>query len=81
MSLKSINDVVKKVIDSLPEGVKNLPEDIKKNMHTVVLSTLDKLDIVTREEFEAQQKVLQATREKLERLEKELEELSRRHTE
>ena len=77
MSLKSINDVVKKVMDSLPEGVKTLPEDLKKNIHTIMLSTLDKLDIVTREEFEAQQKVLQATRAKLDKLEKELEHLSK----
>lgn len=72
MGLKSINDVVKKVMDSLPDGLKNLPEDIKKNISTVVTSTLDRLDIVTREEFDAQQKVLQATREKLEKLEKEV---------
>ena len=78
MSLQSINDVVKKVLDSLPEGVKALPEDIKKNLNTIVVSTLDKLDIVTREEFDAQQKVLQATREKLDRLEKELEALSKK---
>ena len=78
MSLQSINDVVKKVLDSLPEGVKALPEDIKKNLNTVIVSTLDKLDIVTREEFDAQQKVLQATREKLDRLEKEIEALSKK---
>lgn len=76
MSLQSINEAVKKVLDSLPEGVKALPEDIKKNIHTIVLSIFDKLDIVTREEFEAQQKVLQATRAKLDKLEKELEQLS-----
>ena len=75
MGLKSINDVVRKVMDSLPDGLKNLPDDIKKNISTVVTSTLDRLDIVTREEFDAQQKVLQATREKLEKLEKEVEQL------
>lgn len=77
MGLKSINEAVKKVLDSLPEGVKALPEDLKKNIHTIVLSTLDKLDIVTREEFETQQKVLQATRAKLDKLEKELEQLAK----
>jgi len=38
---------------------------------------LDKLDLVTREEFDVQRKVLERTREKLDRLETELEELQR----
>ena len=78
MNPKSINDVVKKVIDSLPEGVKKLPEDMKKNIQAAVAATLDKLDIVTREEFDAQQKVLQKTRQKLEQLEAEINKLSKK---
>lgn len=78
MSLKAINDVVQKVMESLPPGIKTLPDDIKKHLNTMMVSTLDQLNVVTREEFEAQQKVLQATREKLEKLEKEINELSRK---
>lgn len=76
MDPKSINDVVKKVIDSLPDGVKQLPEDLKKNIHEAIRSTLDKMDVVTREEFDTQRKVLERTRAKLEALEKEVAELS-----
>ncbi len=77
MNPKSINDVVKRVIDALPEGVKHLPADMQKNVHDIVLTVLDKLDVVTREEFDAQQKVLQKTRAKLEKLEAEIERLSK----
>lgn len=75
MNPKSINDAVKKVIDGLPEGMKQLSADMQKNVHDIVLSVLDKLDVVTREEFDAQQKVLQKTRAKLEKLEGEIERL------
>lgn len=76
MDPKSLNDVVKKVLDGLPEGVKQLPQDMKDNLQSAVSSALDQLDIVTREEFETQQKVLLKTREKLEKLEKKLDQLT-----
>lgn len=77
MDPKSINDVVKKVIEALPDGVKQLPDDLKKNVHAAVSGALDKLDVVTREEFEVQQKVLQKTRQKLEKLEADVDALSK----
>jgi hypothetical protein len=78
MDPKSINDVVKKVIDSLPEGVKALPDEMKKNVHAAVTAGLDKLDVVTREEFDAQQKVLEKTRKKLEKLEAQVDKLCKK---
>jgi BMFP domain-containing protein YqiC len=74
MDPKSINDVVKKVVDALPDGVKTMPDEIKKNVQSAVTAGLDKLDVVTREEFDAQKKVLEKTRKKLEKLEKLVEE-------
>ena len=65
------------MIDALPEGVKQLPDDFKKNVHAAVAAALDKLDVVTREEFDVQQKVLQKTRQKLEQLEAEVDALSK----
>ena len=77
MDPKSINDVVKKVVDALPDGVKQLPEDMKQHVHTAVTAALDKLDVVTREEFDAQRKVLEKTRKKLDRLEAEIDALTK----
>jgi BMFP domain-containing protein YqiC len=48
---------------------------LKKNIRTLLEGTLAKLDLVTREEFDAQTKVLARTREKLEQLEKTISEL------
>jgi len=49
-----------------------ITEDIRSNIRAAVQSALDQMDLVTREEFEVQQAVLQRTREKLEALQKQL---------
>lgn len=72
---KHVNDIVQRLIDSLPSGLKNLPQDVEKNFRSVLQGAFSKMDLVTREEFDAQTKVLQRTRAKLERLEKKLQEL------
>ncbi len=49
-----------------------MQEDVQKNIHTLLQGALSRLDLVTREEFDAQTQVLARTREKLEQLEKTL---------
>ncbi len=44
-------------------------KDVEKNLRAVLQGVFAKLDLVTREEFDVQQAVLQRTREKLEALE------------
>jgi BMFP domain-containing protein YqiC len=67
--LEQVNEQVSKALSNSPFT------DVEKNLKSIVIAILNKLDIVTREEFDIQQKVLAATREKLEKLEKQLEEL------
>ena len=45
-----------------------LTEDVRKNVRAALSSALAKMDLVTREEMEVQEKVLLRTREKLEAL-------------
>jgi BMFP domain-containing protein YqiC len=52
--------------------------DLEKNVKAFVSSGLGRLDVVTREEFDVQAKVLARTREKLEALEKRVAELEAR---
>ncbi len=73
---KKINDLVAKLTEALPAGVKQIPEDLEKTFRTIVQSGLSKMDLVTREEFDAQSKVLARTREKLDSLEKRMNELN-----
>ncbi len=56
-------------------GLLNLKTDLEQNFKAVLQSAFEKMELVSREEFDVQRKVLGRTREKLERLERELAEL------
>lgn len=58
----------------LPDA--SITADIEKNLKVLAQSTFSKMDMVSRDEFEAQKAVLQRTREKLDQLEQQLAELS-----
>ena len=47
-------------------------KDIEKNVKAMMMSMFAKLDLVTREEFDVQRKVLEKTREKLDAIEAQL---------
>lgn len=49
--------------------------DIEKNLRVLLAGLFSRLDLVTREEFDAQREVLVRTRERLEQLEARLAEL------
>lgn len=50
-------------------------EELQRSLQLIMQNALSKLDLVTREEFDAQTAVLQKTRAKLETLEKTLDQL------
>lgn len=53
-------------------------KDVEKNLRAMFHSALAKLELVTREEFDAQAKVLERTREKLAALQARVAELEER---
>lgn len=77
MSKESIENLVRKLVDTVPQGIKSVREDLEQNFHSVLQSGLGKLDLVTREEFEVQEAVLARTREKLDALETKLKDLEK----
>lgn len=58
--------------ERLTQGDDPLFNQIDRNVKSVLRSALTRLDVVSREEFDAQTAVLQRTRERLEALEKEI---------
>ena len=61
------------------KAIENSPaKDIEKNVKAMLASSLARLDLVPRAEFEVQAQVLLKTRAKLEALEKRLAELEER---
>lgn len=77
MSDESIENLARKLAESVPESLRSMREDLETNFRGVLRSGISKLDLVTREEFEVQEAVLARTREKLEQLETKLEELEK----
>lgn len=53
-------------------GIRELRQDLEQNFQAVLQSAFERMELVSREEFDVQRKVLARTREKLEQLEAEL---------
>lgn len=72
---KIIDDLAKRLMGSLPEGVQSMQQDLETNFKGALNSVLGKMNLVSREEFDVQAAVLQKTRAKLEHLLERLAEL------
>jgi BMFP domain-containing protein YqiC len=77
MDKDSVENLAKKLAESLPDGLRSVRDDLETNFRSVLRSGIGKLDLVTREEFEVQEAVLARTREKLEALEAKLDDIEK----
>jgi len=77
MNDDSVESLASKLAEAVPEGLRSMREDLENNFRAVLRSSLSKLDLVTREEFEVQEAVLAKTRDKLEALEARLKDLEK----
>ena len=75
---KKIEEMARQIHNALPPGIKSLGEEVDKKVKQVLQSQLNKLDMVSREEFDVQTKVLLRTREKLTALEEKLAQIDQR---
>ena len=69
---KDLADLARRLSAGLPSGIQLLQDDLKRNLRASLEDGLRRLDLVSREEFDAQAAVLARTREKLERLERQV---------
>ncbi|WP_237262161.1 accessory factor UbiK family protein [Thiomicrorhabdus immobilis] len=72
-----LESVAKKIAEIIPEGFGEMPSAVQSQIKTVLSSAFDKMDLVSREEFDIQTAVLAKTRAKLELLEKQVAELEK----
>jgi len=73
-----LNQFLHQFNDVITPGAEILSNEVQQKMRTAAQATFDKLDLVTRDEFDAQRAVLARSREKLEAMEKQLAELEAR---
>jgi BMFP domain-containing protein YqiC len=65
--------------ERINEALRNSPaQDIEKNLRALLASWFDRMDLVTREDFEVQKKLLEAALTRVAALEARLTELERR---
>jgi len=72
IDLKLIDELSRKLADSLPPGFARLKEEADAQFRLVLTRAFERMNFVTREEFDAQSAVLLRTREKLERLQEQV---------
>ncbi len=75
---KLLDDIAKRLTGAMPSAAREFQTDLEKNLRAAAQSVFAKLDLVTREEFDVQTKVLARSRAKLEQLEKQVAELEAR---
>jgi ubiquinone biosynthesis accessory factor UbiK len=67
-----IDEIARRLIERVPPALKAVRDDLENNFRAVLRERLSKLDLVTRDEFDAQARVLERTRARLEALEAKL---------
>ena len=75
MNKQFFDNLATKISATLPPIPAGVKSEMEQSIRSILQKTFDKLDLVTREDFEIQSSVLQKTRLKLEVLEQKLAEL------
>lgn len=72
-----ISRTLEDVIDSVARLLPRTPDDLRQNVRAALTSAFERLDLVTREELEVQEAVLQRTRSRLKELEERIAAIER----
>jgi BMFP domain-containing protein YqiC len=73
-----IDELARRLMESVPPAVRGMQQDLESNFRAVLRANLARLDLVARDEFTAQSRVLERTRARLEELERRIAELESR---
>jgi ubiquinone biosynthesis accessory factor UbiK len=78
MDARFVEELARKLAANVPGSVRALQDDLERNFESLLASTFEKLNLVSREEFDVQRRVLERTRDKLVAMEAELKALEAR---
>jgi len=78
LNAKLLDDIARRLSDAMPAAAKTVQDDLEKNLRAAAQAVFARLDLVTREEFDVQRKVLARSREKIEQLEQQIAALEAR---
>ena len=78
IDLRTIDELTRKLADSLPPGLAQTKADLEKQFRAVLTAAFERMNVVGREEFEAARTRLDETRERIAVLERRLAEIEDR---
>jgi BMFP domain-containing protein YqiC len=58
----SLDELSKRLADAIPAGLQQIRDELQKNFRAILQGTLSQMDLVSREEFDAQRDVLTVVR-------------------
>jgi BMFP domain-containing protein YqiC len=73
----SLDELARQLAESVPQNLRELGQDVERNFKSLLQSGLERMELVTREEFDLQRAVLDRTRAKLETMEARLADLEK----
>jgi ubiquinone biosynthesis accessory factor UbiK len=66
---KIFDDLARRITESLPESVRTLQKDVERQVRSTLHQGFERMDLVTREDFDVQVALLERTRARLRDLE------------
>jgi BMFP domain-containing protein YqiC len=78
MEQPRIDDIVRRLVEGLPEAARTMRRDLENNFRAVLQASLGKLDLTTRTDFDIQTKLLERARGRIEQLETRVNALEKR---
>ena len=60
-----IDEIARRLLGRVPPALRSVQQDLETNFRAVLRERLSRLDLVSRDEFEAQSRVLERTRARL----------------
>ena len=72
---KHLEELTKKLYSALPTSLQNFENEIQQQFKEILQAAFARMDIITREEFDVQVKVLAKTREKVDALQAQIDAL------
>ncbi len=75
---KTLDELADKLSSALPDSIQIMQHDIERNMRAILESTFQKMNLVSREEFDVQVALLAKTEQRLKELEQQIAELEKK---
>ena len=79
MNTSEIEKFTARFIKAIPRGITAMKTDFEQRLKTALSATFSKMDLVSREEFGVQSQLLSKTRQRLEEIQKRMDELEKQN--